>query len=162
MDTDVRKDWFMQQHFDSDQLQQIYNWDQDAGRIAESVKTTEGFVLYHIQDAERKIGLCFMKEEYMVRRWADRLGYKMSDGKTSNEFDKENDLEDPPYIATTELWREDLTSLSRRGDEKKLSIISGDYALVAKRTASNAYEILLMDKNEYAKYLEAIHEHTTN
>jgi len=150
---DCRKDWFMQQHFSAEQLQQIYDWGQKSGKIADVVPIDEGFSLHHIEDTERKIGLCFMKEEHMLRRWAERLAYKMSDGKTWKQFEEEHGIKDEIIIGN-EVWRENKTSLTKYGD-KKISIVSGDYALVAKRTASNAYEILLLDRKEYNEYLQS-------
>jgi hypothetical protein len=150
---DVRQDWFMQQHFSEVDLQQIYEWEQISGKVAEVVPIDNGFNLHHIEDKERKIDLCFMQEEYMLRRWAERLGYTMSDGKTSKQFDEENGKQDPPYVPGEEVFRKGRTTLTLFG-ERKMHIVSGDYALVAKRTASNAYEILLLDGKEYTEYLE--------
>jgi len=52
----------------------------------------------------------------------------------------------------SEKFRKDRTSVSLQG--KKLVIVSGEYGLLAKRTASNAYDILLLNREEYNKYLE--------
>lgn len=150
MEEDVRKDWFMNQHFTKEQL---YGWEKISGKVAEVVKTPEGFFLHHIEDLEKKIDLCFMKEEYMLRRWTERLGYKTKDGKTSKQFEEENGIKDPPVIVGEEIFRKDRTSISKFGD-KKFTIVSGDYAIVANRTASNSYEILLLDNKEYVEYLE--------
>ena len=38
-------------------------------------------------------------------------------------------------------------------DRKMLSVVSGDFALVAERTASNAYLIHMLDGKQYAEYL---------
>ena len=98
METDVRKDWFMNQHFNEAQLQQIYEWEQKSEKVADVIPTEGGFNLHHIEDAERKIDLCFMKDEYMLRRWAERLGYKISDGKTAKQFENENGIKDEPIV----------------------------------------------------------------
>ena len=60
METDVRKDWFMNQHFNEAQLQQIYEWEQKSEKVADVIPTEGGFNLHHIEDAERKIDLCFI------------------------------------------------------------------------------------------------------
>ncbi len=152
---DVRKDWFMNQHFSKEQLQEIYDWEQISGKVADIIPTAEGFNLHHIEDKERKIDLCFMKEEYMLRRWAERLGYKTSDGKTAKQFEEEHEIKDEPLVVGKEIYREKATSISFFEGKRKFNIVSGDYALVAKRTASNSYEILLLTHDEYNKWLES-------
>lgn len=154
METDVRKDWFMQQHFDTDELQKIYDWEQKSGKVGDVISIPEGYVLRHIEDKEGNIDLCFMKEEHELRRWTERLAYKTSDGKTAQQFEDENGIKDEPFIVGKEVYREKATSITLYADKRKFNIVSGDYALVAKRTASNAYEILMLNGEEYNKYLE--------
>lgn len=153
-ETDVRKDWFMNQHFSKEQLQQIYDWEQKSGKVADVIQVEGGFSLHHIEDSEKKISLCGMDEEYMLRRWAERLGYKISDGKTSDEYEKENGIADPEIIRGEEIFRIGSTSITSFFKGRKFQINSGDYGLVANRTASNAYEILLLDRKDYNEYLQ--------
>lgn len=152
---DIRKDWFMNQHFTKEQLQQLYDWEQLSGKIVDIIshEGEQGFTLHHIEDVERGIDLCFMKEEYMLRRWAERLGYKTRDGKTAKQFEEEHGIKDEPIIAGKEVWAEDGIFVTQFG-EKRLQVLSNKYAIVAKRTASNSYEILLLDSKEYSEYLE--------
>lgn len=146
----------MQQHFNKEQLQQIYEWEQKSGKVANIVAVQSGFTLHHIEDTEHEIVLCFMEEEYMLRRWTERLGYVTSDGKTSKQYDEEHGKTDPPSLPRTEIYRNHnhagSTTIDKIGD-RKFAIVSGEYALVANRTASNSYEILLLDDVEYAEYL---------
>jgi hypothetical protein len=153
METDVKKDWFMQQHFNSEELQQIYEWEQKSGKVGDIIPGGPGFCLYNIADTERKIILCSMQEEYMLRRWTERLGYKTSDGKTAQQFEDEHGIKDAPIVAGKEVYEEDHFFLTKYG-ENKFKVLSSKYSLVAKRTASNAYEILLLNSEEYAKHLE--------
>ena len=150
---DVRKDWFMNQHFSEKQLQQIYEWEEKSGKIVNVVPTEEGFTIYHIEDREKSIDLCFMKEEYMLRRWVERLGYKTSDRKTSQQFEDEHGIKDPKPIPSKEIFRVDATSIAL-SENNKFFIVSGDYALVAKRTSSNAYTISMLTREEYAEHLK--------
>ena len=155
---DCRKDWFMQQHFSPEELQQIYDWEQESGKIAKVIKDTDGFVAYHILDGENKIYLCRMKEEYMLRRWLDRLSYNANDGKTVKQFEEETGIKEEPVIKGKEIFRtplpNDNTSITQYG-EREFKIVSGDYAIVTKRTASNAFKILLLDSKEYNEYLQS-------
>lgn len=154
MGTDVRQDWFMNQHFSKEELEKIYAWEQSSGKIACIVSTEEGFKLFHINDTNHEIDLCVMKEEYMLRRWSERLGYTTNDGKTAKQFEEENGIKDAPVVVGEEIYREELTSISFFKDTKKFQIVSGDYAVVANRTASNSYEILLLTSEQYAEYLK--------
>lgn len=117
---DCRKDWFMQQHFSPEELQQIYDWEQESGKIAKVINDAEiGFAAHHILDVENKIDLCRMKEEYMLRRWVERLGYKTKDGKTAKQFEEENGIKDEPRIEGKEIFRtqlpNDKTSIMQYG-----------------------------------------------
>lgn len=154
MERDVRKEWFMQQHYNTEELQQIYEWEQKSGTVGDVVPVEGGFCLHNISDTERKISLCFMKEEHELRRWTERLGYKTSDGKTAQQFEDENGIKDEPVVYGKEIYRERATSINWFEDKKKFEIVSGDYAIVTKRTASNSYEILMLTSEEYAKHLE--------
>lgn len=152
---DVRKDWFMNQHFDEGQLQQIFDWEQKSGKVAKVVPTQDGFILVHIEDTGHKIDLCFQKEEYELRRWAERLGYKTSDGKTAKQFEEENGIKDEPIEYGKEVYREGNTSLTFYAGKKEYSLVSGGFGLAAKRTASNAFTIRLLNSAEYADYLNS-------
>lgn len=154
MERDIREDWFMNQHFNKKQLQQIYDWEQKSGKVADIIPTEGGFNLHHIEDNKHNIDLCFMKEEYMLRRWAERLGYKIGDGKTSKQFEKEKGIKDEDIEFGKEIYRNKATSIDFYKRGRKFRIVSGDYSLVAKRTASNSYEILLLTAGEYNKWLE--------
>jgi len=77
----------MQQHFSSEELQQLYDWEQLSGKVANIKKVDGGFIMYHVEDKEHKIDMCFMEEEYMLRRWIERMAYKTSDGKTAEQFE---------------------------------------------------------------------------
>lgn len=150
---DVREEWFMQQHFSKEELQQLFEWERKSGRVTEvKASVKEGFSLYHIEDVEGKIELCYMKEEYMLRRWAERLGYKMKDRKTSLQFEEEHGIKDLPIEIGEEVFREGRTTVTKY--KNKFHIVSGDFGLVTKRTASNAIEILLLNSEEYNEYLK--------
>ena len=52
-----------------------------------------------------------------------------------------------------EKLRQDRTSVALVND-RTLRIVSGDYGLVAERTASNAYDIKLLDGDQYNEHLK--------
>lgn len=162
---DIREDWFMNKHFSKDELEEIYQWEQEAGKVAKIITkdnfpdllNDEYFALVHINDLSNRIILCSMKEEYMLRRWAERLGYTINDGKTAKQFEEENGIKDEPINVGKEIFRGEgsieRTSITQFG-ERKFTIVSGDFAVIAKRTASNSIQIELLDSHQYAIYLE--------
>ncbi len=160
--TDIREDWFMNQHFSKTELQKIYEWEQKSGKVADVVAVVGGFDLYHSEDKRKKILLGFQKQEYMLRRWAERLGYKISDGKTSKQFEVENGIKDQPASIGKEVFSNKALSIEYFEEERKFKIVSGDFALVTKRTASNAFEIQLLTSVEYNKWLESAKQKWTN
>jgi len=152
MTDDIRKSWFMQQHFTTEELESIYQWEQVSGKTA-VVIPTDGYSAYHVADTSKSICLCTMAEEYMLRRWIERLGYKTWDGMTAKEFEEAHGIITPPVIQGTEVFRKGKTSITQYGDTR-FSIVSGDYSIIAKRTAANAYDIMLVTREEYGKWLE--------
>lgn len=147
------KSWFMKENFTDEELTLLQSWIDKSGSVAEVHLNDGRFQLHHIEDEHKMLVLCIMDEEYMLRRWAERLGLTMKDGITSKEYDKLHGKEEV-YVPSIELWREGRTSISRKEGESKLTIVSGDYRIVTKRTASNAYEILFLTNEEYEEQLK--------
>lgn len=149
---DVRKDWFMQQHFSPEELQKLFDWEFRYGKVGVVVSEKLGYSLYNCADIDHELCLCFMAEEYMLRRWADRLGYKMIDGKTSEQFEREKGIADPPLKTGTLIFK--IGRLSITDFVTHIDIISGDGALVAERTASNAYTLRQLNNKEMTNTLK--------
>ncbi len=150
---EIINSWFIKEHLNEAELVLLQSWLDKSGSIVDVFPSNNRFQLHHIEDKAKVLILCVMDEEYMARRWAERLGFTMRDGVTSKEYDAKHGKTDV-YVPSVELWREGRTSLSRKEGENKLTIVSGDYCLVTKRTASNAFEILLLNGKEYREYLQ--------
>ena len=75
---DVRKSWFMQQHFSPEELQRLYEWEILGGKIAKIVNDADGWKAFHKLDDNNEIDMCRMDDEEMLRRWINRLGYTVS------------------------------------------------------------------------------------
>lgn len=81
-DKDVRTSWFMQQHYSPEELQQLFEWENEGGRVCKVVELETGFNAFHVLDTENKIDLSFQKEREMLLRWVARMGYKTENGET--------------------------------------------------------------------------------
>lgn len=73
---DVRGEWFYQQHFTEEELEQIHAWNTSIGRKAHAILLPSGmYGGYHQADKEKSLLLVSMAEKSMVDNWLIRLGF---------------------------------------------------------------------------------------
>lgn len=88
--TDCRKSWFMQQHFSPEELQQLYEYETQKGKVAKIVNDKDGWKYFHILDTENKIDLCRMDNEEDLRAWMNRQGYVECKEQSNTSKDANN------------------------------------------------------------------------
>jgi hypothetical protein len=79
---DIRTSWFRQQHYTPEELQQLYEWETEGGKVCRVLEIDERFNSYHVLDTENTIDLVSMVEREQCLRWVSRSGYVTEDGET--------------------------------------------------------------------------------
>lgn len=153
MKTTITESWFMKQHFNETELLTLKSWEDKSGMIAEAFLVDGRYQLHHVEDVNKSIILCVMDEEYMVRRWAERLGFAMKDGLSCKEFEAANGIVETVYEQGVEIYRNEEEGLFITKYKDHVSVVSHK-PLVGIRTASNSYNLQLMTSEGYAEYLK--------
>lgn len=74
---DIREDWFFNQHYSKDELNQLWEWSQKSGEIVD-IKINNGkWSGFHIEDTEFTIDIAGQSTESDCRIWMERLGFKV-------------------------------------------------------------------------------------
>lgn len=78
--TDVRKEWFYQQHFSTEELEQLHQWNGEQGMKAIVAMNDGGnYGGYHIADKGRTIMLVAYADKGMCETWIRRLGFELEE-----------------------------------------------------------------------------------
>jgi len=75
--TDIRTDWFMNQWYSKEELQQLWEWIQEGGEFVTIQKNNDKWSGFHILDKDKKIDLAGQPTKTDCKNWMKRLGFEI-------------------------------------------------------------------------------------
>ena len=75
--SDIREEWFFKEWYTTDELQQLWEWCQEAGEYVTIEKNNGKWSGFHILDKNRTIDIAGQPTKNDCENWMQRLGFKI-------------------------------------------------------------------------------------